>query len=190
MTRPRSGDKRNAILAAATGIIAEQGLSAATAKIARAAGVADGSLFTYFPDKDNLLNQLYLELKADMRKRMTSSYPKSGSLKQQARHIWDNYIDWGIAFPAKRRAMAQLTVSDRVTAKSRLAGTEGFDDAASVMKQINARGGLRDRPSAFASSIMLSLAETTMDFISRYPKEAGRYRDSGFTAFWNAVSKK
>ncbi len=39
MTLPRSGDKRNAILAAATDIIAEQGLSAATAKIARPSGV-------------------------------------------------------------------------------------------------------------------------------------------------------
>jgi hypothetical protein len=37
---------------------------------------------------------------------------------------------------------------------------------------------------------MVSLAETTMDFISRYPKEAARYRDAGFEAFWNAVSKK
>jgi AcrR family transcriptional regulator len=190
MTRPRSGDKRNAILAAATNIIAEQGLSAPTAKIARAAGVADGSLFTYFPDKDELLNQLYLELKADMRKRMTSSSPRARSLKQRAHQVWNGYIDWGISFPAKRRAMAQLTVSDRVTEKSRLAGTEGFDDATSVMQQITAQGGLRDRPAAFASSIMVSLAETTMDFISRYPKEAARYRDAGFQAFWNAVSKK
>jgi AcrR family transcriptional regulator len=190
MTRPRSGDKRNAILSAATNIIAEQGLSAPTAKIAQAAGVADGSLFTYFPDKDDLLNQLYVELKSDMRKRMTSSSPRARSLKQRARHVWDGYIDWGISFPAKRRAMAQLTVSDRITAKSRLAGTEGFDDATSVMQQIAARGGLRDRPSAFTSSIMVSLAETTMDFISRYPKQAGRYRDAGFQAFWNAATKK
>jgi AcrR family transcriptional regulator len=190
MTRPRSGDKRNAILAAATNIIAEQGLSAPTAKIAQVAGVADGSLFTYFPNKNDLLNQLYLELKADMRKRMTSSYPTAGSLKQRARHVWNSYVDWGISFPAKRRAMAQLSVSDRVTEKSRQAGTEGFDDATSVMQQIAARGGLRDRPSAFTSSIMLSLAETTMDFISRYPKEASRYRDAGFEAFWNAAAKK
>jgi AcrR family transcriptional regulator len=190
MTRPRSGDKRNAILAAATNIIAEQGLSAPTAKIARTAGVADGSLFTYFPDKDDLLNQLYLELKSDMRKRMTSSSPRARSLKEQARHVWNGYIDWGISFPAKRRAMAQLTVSDRITEKSRLAGTQGFDDTTAVMKQIATRSDLRDRPSAFTSSIMVSLAETTMDFISRYPKEATRYRDAGFTAFWNAVSKK
>jgi AcrR family transcriptional regulator len=190
MTRPRSGDKRNAILAAATKIIADQGLSAPTAKIARAAGVADGSLFTYFPDKDDLLNQLYLELKADLRKKMASSNPAPRSLKEQAHQVWNSYIDWGLSFPLKRKAMTQLTVSDRITQKTRLAGTEGFDESSSVMKQVAVRGCLQDRPSAFTSSIMVSLAETTMDFISRYPKEARRYREAGFEAFWNAAAKK
>jgi hypothetical protein len=86
--------------------------------------------------------------------------------------------------------MARLSVSDRITEKSRLAGMAGFDDAASMMEEIIARGGLRDRPSAFAASIMLALAETAMDFISRYPDEADRYRAAGFDAFWNAASKK
>jgi AcrR family transcriptional regulator len=190
MTRPRSGDKRNAILAAATDIIAEQGLSAATAKIARAAGVADGSLFTYFPDKDDLLNQLYIELKADMRERMTSSYPKGGSLKTRARHVWDSYIAWGISFPAKRRAMAQLSVSDRITEKSRRAGEAGYGDVFAMMEEMSSRGGLRDRPPAFAASILQALAQTAMDFISRYPKEAKRYREAGFEAFWRATAGK
>jgi AcrR family transcriptional regulator len=40
--------------------IAEDGIDASTAGIAKAAGVAEGSLFRYFPDKDTLLNELYL----------------------------------------------------------------------------------------------------------------------------------
>jgi AcrR family transcriptional regulator len=188
--RPKSGDKRNAILSAATEIIAEQGLSAATAKISRAAGVADGSLFTYFPDKDDLLNQLYIALKADMRERMISSFPESGSLKTRARHVWDSYIAWGISFPVKRRAMAQLSVSDRITEKSRRAGEAGYDDVLAIMEEIIARGALQDRPSAFAASILQALAQTTMDFITRHPKDAKRYRDRGFDAFWRATTGK
>ena len=53
-------------MSAATRVIAAQGLGAATATIAREAGVSNGSLFTYFETKADLLNQLYLELKADM----------------------------------------------------------------------------------------------------------------------------
>jgi AcrR family transcriptional regulator len=190
MTRPRSGDKRNAILAAATDIIAEQGLSAPTAKIARAAGVADGSLFTYFPDKDNLLNQLYVELKADMREKMTSSYPKTGSLKARARHVWDSYIDWGISSPAKRRAMEQLKVSDRITEKSRQAGEAGYGDVQAMMREIVARGALRDQPPTFASAILQALAQVAIDFASRYPKQAKRYQKAGFEAFWRAAVGK
>ncbi|HYS81455.1 MAG TPA: helix-turn-helix domain-containing protein, partial [Anaeromyxobacteraceae bacterium] len=63
MARPKSEDKRNALLAAATQVIAELGVSAPTARIAQVAGVAEGTLFTYFRTKDELLNELYLALK-------------------------------------------------------------------------------------------------------------------------------
>src|SRR5579864_320739 len=77
MARPRSEDKRNAILAAAAQVIAEQGIGAPTARIARLAGVAEGTLFTYFDTKDELLNQLYLEIKAELREAMMATYPKT-----------------------------------------------------------------------------------------------------------------
>lgn len=60
MARPRSEDKRQTILRAATQLFAEEGLNAPTARIAKAAGVAEGTIFTYFANKDVLMNQLYL----------------------------------------------------------------------------------------------------------------------------------
>lgn len=66
MPRPRSDEKRSAALGAATRIIVTQGLSEPTAEIAKEAGVANGSLFTYFAPKPDLFNQLYVELKAEM----------------------------------------------------------------------------------------------------------------------------
>jgi AcrR family transcriptional regulator len=44
-------DKRATILRAATETIAEDGIGASTASLAKAATVAEGSLFRYFPDK-------------------------------------------------------------------------------------------------------------------------------------------
>lgn len=51
MPRPRSDKKRNAILEAATRVIVTEGLSAPTMGIAKEAGGANGSLFTYFETK-------------------------------------------------------------------------------------------------------------------------------------------
>lgn len=58
MARPKSDEKRNAILLAATRVIVKQGLSAPTAGIAKKAGVPNGSLFTYFETKADLFNRL------------------------------------------------------------------------------------------------------------------------------------
>lgn len=187
MARPRSEDKRNAILAAAAQVIAEQGIGAPTARIAKLAGVAEGTLFTYFETKDDLLNQLYLEIKADLRDMMMDQYPKAGSLQTRAHFVWNRYIDWGVAQPEKRRAMAQLTVSERISAHVRAAGMQAFAEVGTMIEDSIAKGALRDQPPAFASAIMSAIAETTMEFIAREPAHAERYRNAGFEAFWHAV---
>ncbi|WP_044561641.1 TetR/AcrR family transcriptional regulator [Azospirillum sp. B4] len=189
MARPKSEEKRDAILAAATRIIAEAGLGAPTARIASLAGVAEGTLFTYFATKDDLVNQLYLALKTDLRRALMADYPADAPLAGRVRHIWDRYVDWGVRHPAGRRAMAQLLVSDRLTPETRAQGSEGFARIDGVVREGVDLGLMREQPADFVAAILTALAETTMDFIIRQPDAADRYRDAGFTALWNAISR-
>ena len=53
MSRPKSDEKRSAILEAATRIIVTQGLSGPTAGIAKEAGVAKPRVFNADPDASN-----------------------------------------------------------------------------------------------------------------------------------------
>ena len=85
MPRPRSDVKRSAILEAATRIIVTQGLSASTAGIAKEAGVANGSLFTYFETKTDLFNQLYLEIKTEIASAILKNRPVGAELRQHGR---------------------------------------------------------------------------------------------------------
>jgi len=188
MARPRSEDKRNAILAAAIAVIAEQGTGAPTARIAKLAGVAEGTLFTYFATKDDLLNQLYLDIKAELREVMMADYPAADSLKTRCRHVWVQYLAWSRAQSDKRKAMAQLSVSDRITEATKATGMQAFADIDALLVGIVALGILRDHPPAFAAGILMALAETTLDFIAREPAEAERYTASGFESFWRAVA--
>ena len=75
MARSKSEDKRNAILSAATQVFAERGLGAPTSAISQASGVAEGTLFTYFPTKDELINALYREIKLELADAMMSNFP-------------------------------------------------------------------------------------------------------------------
>jgi AcrR family transcriptional regulator len=187
MARPRSEDKRQAILQAATRLFAEEGLNAPTARIARSAGVAEGTLFTYFASKDELMNQLYLGLKAQLRSAMEPAPARAG-LREQVRQAWHAYVDWGVGHPQERRVLAKLGWSDRITGPVRAEGVQAFGEVSRLLEAGRAKGVLRSQPPAFVGALMAAMADTTMDFIGRDPAAAEAIREAGFSAFWNAIS--
>lgn len=108
MARPKSEDKKQALLEAATQAIAQSGIAASTAVIARNAGVAEGTLFRYFATKDELINTLYLHLKQDLCRSMIMELDRSiTDAKTMTRFIWNSYINWGLNYPARHRAIRQ-----------------------------------------------------------------------------------
>jgi AcrR family transcriptional regulator len=188
MARPKDEDKRNAIMAAATRVIVTRGLSAPTAQIAQEAGVANGSLFTYFESKADLFNRLYLELKAGMASAALERLPARAGPREQLHHIWSNWMVWAVSHPDKRRALAQLAVSDEITPTTRAAGHQTIAVIGELLERIRASGPLRTTPMAFVVALMNSLAEATMDFMVHDPTNADRHSKTGFDALWRVLS--
>jgi AcrR family transcriptional regulator len=188
MARPKSEDKRNAIMEAAVRVIVAQGLGGPTATIAQEAGVSNGSLFTYFETKADLFNQLYLELKAGMADAALEAFPPDGDLRKQTFHVWSNWVTWATSNSDKRRALALLSVSDEITDATRRAGHAAVAGLAELMERLRANGPLRNSSSAFAGAIMNSIAEATMDFMIHDPANAKKHSKVGFEIFWRAVS--
>jgi AcrR family transcriptional regulator len=187
MARVRSPEKRSAILQAAVHEIAEAGLGAPTAKIAKRAGVAAGTLFTYFANKEELLNELYLELKGEVYARINAYFPHKGNLERRARHIWSSSVNWAIEFPEKRKVSVQLNVSDVITpeTRARTAAERGTVDT--TLSELGTRGVLRGLPAGFAAATMSAMQEATMEFIAKQPKQRKKLTKRGFQVFWRAV---
>jgi AcrR family transcriptional regulator len=182
MARAKSEDKRDALLAAATRVIAAQGLSAPTAVIAREAGVANGSLFTYFETKAALFSQLYLELKTGMAAASLEGIPAEAPLSEQYSCAWTNWMRWGTLNPGKRRALALLGVSDDVAPETRAAADQAMAEFGGMLDRARARGPMRDAPMEFVIAAVNSLAETTMDFMASDPARADEHSRVGFDA--------
>jgi len=187
MARVRSPEKRSAILQAAVYEIAEVGLGAPTANIAKRAGVAAGTLFTYFASKEELLNEVYLELKVEVYARINADFPHKGSLERRARHIWSSSLDWAIEFPEKRKVSVQLNVSDVITpeTRARTAAQRGTVDT--TLSELGTRGALRGLPAGFGAATMSAMQEATMDFIAKQPKQRKELIERAFQVFWRAV---
>jgi AcrR family transcriptional regulator len=191
VTRPKSEDKRNAILDAATGLFAERGLAAApTSEISKRAGIAEGTLFTYFETKDDLINSLYRELKLELADAMMSDFPRKKNVRTRLRHVWDRYVNWGIANPKQRKVLAQLTVSEVLTKESRNAGSMPFVELQTMIRDaIEQRVFRNDLPVELISKSLAALVEATIDLTVTNPSKANKYRDSGFQMFWAGITK-
>lgn len=185
MARPLSEAKHDAILAAAARIVAAEGLGAPTARIAREAGVAEGSLFRYFPTKDALLNALYAAIKAELAAAVLDGYPAAGSVEERLRHVWFGYIRWGLKEPAAHKAMAQLSVSNRISEE-----TQEAAGAALAEIDVLLRGCLRAETGlspAFAGALLMSMAETTIGFMASDPERAEETAEAGFRSSWRSI---
>ncbi len=187
MARPLSEEKQAAILAAATRVIAAEGVGAPTAKIAQEAGVASGTLFTYFATKDLLLNDLYRSLKAEIAEAILSGYPEHAPSQVRTRHVWDRYVAWGSRENEKRQAMSQLAVSHRVS-------REVMEDAMEPLAVLNSMlrdcgDGTAGLSSLHVAAIMTALAGVALDFAANDPAYADRHSDLCFAAFCRAIAK-
>ena len=188
MPRPKGDDKRAAIMSAAARVIAAQGLGAPTATIAKEARVSNGSLFTYFNTKADLLNQLYLELKADMGAAALGGLPAGGDARELMLHMWSGWLRWAAAYSDKRRALAQLEVSDEITASTHQAASQGLTGIAGILERSRENGPMSDAPLAFVVALASALADTTIDCIIRDPDSAEAYGRTGFDALWRMIA--
>jgi AcrR family transcriptional regulator len=186
MSRPLSEEKRSALLEAAADAIADEGVGVSTSRIAKEAGVATGSLFLYFPTKDDLLNQLYSTIKQEITESMLADYSKEAAASERMRSIWMAYLKWGVANPSKRQAMSQLSVSHRITKEVR-------DESMELLREVEIllRDCIGPRSSmsvTFAVGMMTALTEVTIGFMTSDKKKASKYAELGFVAFMKALS--
>ncbi len=188
MARPKSDDKRSAILEAAARIIAAEGLGATTAAIAKEAGISNGSLFTYFNNKTDLLNQLYIETKSEMAAEAIAGIPTDSDIRDQLLHLWTNWLGWSASCPEKRRTLAQLIVSDEITPESREAAKHSMTEMARILECGRENGPMRDVPRGLFIAMANAIADAAIDYMITDPANAEKYSMSAFDAFWRMIS--
>ena len=176
------------IIAAAARVVARKGLNAPTALIAKEAGVSNGSLFTYFETKAELLNRLYIELKGEMASAVLHGLPADGDVRTQMAHVWTGWLRWAAADQDKRRALAQLSVSDEIGPESRKVGGSALIGIAALLELSREGGPMQAAPLGLVVGLMSAAAEATVDFIITDPANGNAHRTDGFEAMWRMIA--
>lgn len=95
MVRKLDPEKRAQFLNAALKLFVENGVqNTSTAAIAKEAGTAAGTLFLYFPSKQNLINELVLEIVKEQSKHVEKMLDPGLSVRDTFYAIWNGTVRW------------------------------------------------------------------------------------------------
>jgi len=189
MARPLSEQKRDAILDAAAHLVAAQGIGASTAQIARAAKVAEGTVFTYFETKDALLNALFVRLETRLSQALATDFPADADAHRLLQHAWNALVAWGSAYPVDRMALRQLKVSERISEHTRTqcAGLFG-----SMLQSLETRLADHIDPQRlpfYLGRVLINLLETTLEAMAAAPDQRQQLQQAGFDLFWKGIQR-
>jgi AcrR family transcriptional regulator len=190
MAKPKSEERRNALLEAAIRIFAKQGLSAPTSAISREAGVAEGTLFTYFPTKEALVGAIYVGLKQDLGNTLLAGFPRKKGVVDRFRHMWNHYVDWGAAHPEAARVLREIDVRGSLGVEAQAVDAQGaafFGELARAAREQHViRKELSD---AYLWAAINALSAMTIELMIRDPENAPRYRSEGFRLLRSGASQ-
>lgn len=103
------GDKRKKILAAAEILLAERGFYGLSMKaLANSAGVAAGTIYRYFENKEDMINQLHQHVKAEVAAVTFKGLHEGLSQKEKYALCWRNTYQSVVTNPNRLIAVSML----------------------------------------------------------------------------------
>jgi AcrR family transcriptional regulator len=184
-------DKRTDILQAALKLISEQGFHATpVSQIAEQAKVGAGTVYRYFKNKEDLLNQLYLEIKGQIHEAMDDGIRPEMPLEALFKRLWMNVFEFDVTHPQEFSFAEQYCDSPFLTDMTRTAGARVLQDHAAAFERGVREGVVQDLPAEMVFSIFAgSIASLAKKHLAGVLEMTEERRQQAAHATWCAVRR-
>ncbi len=120
-------NKKESILASALKLLTEKGVhNTPMSAIAKAAGTGMGTIYNYFPNKDILINEIYISIK-NKEKEIFLEFDINKPIKTQFEYYFTAIIDFFVQNPSNFMFMEQLQASPIITEEIRTEGSKAIE---------------------------------------------------------------
>ncbi len=181
--------KRDALLDAAEALFVKEGFwGATTARIAKAAGVATGTLFTYFSSKDELIDEVYLRIKGQVQESINFALESTAVSEELFRLILVSYIQWGCKHPEQHQLMLQLRQENAVSQRVQEQIEEG---SLSLLRRGIEVGLLAPLDPLFIHTMVVAQCEATIQYAldqQLSPQEVDACAQQTFSLIWKSLT--
>ena len=187
----RPQNKKAAVFAAALELIAEQGFTGAPmSQIAERADVGVGTIYRYFAGKEDLVNALYLDIKARLAAHTLQGYTDSMPIREAFRFLLGNTVRYLSGHPAEMSFMEQYENSPIITDATRQDFSRMLGPIRELFERASEQHLLRELPSevllAIVHGAVLSLVKLQR---SRAARLDDATLDAALDAIWDMVER-
>lgn len=184
-------EKRELILETATRLFVERGFHATpTSSITKEAGMSAGILFHYFKTKDDLIVELYVELKKEYSGFILKDLDKINSPISKLRIIWSNSWKWGIENPIKFKFIQQAdnsTYSERIKNHPEIMAKYAM--FSEFIKEYVDQKIIKDIDREFLMSSMFGLIISMINYLTIHPELVNNsaFIEQSWEMFYNCL---
>ncbi len=160
-----------------------------TSKIAKEAGVANGTLFHYFSTKEILISELYLNVKKHLSNYLNHNLDMCKTTREKSKAICTKWIRWGIENPDKFTFFQQFANSPFINSISREEGAKNFEFAFEIIEEGISNGSLIDIDKYLIISILFGAINGLIHFALEFPEKFDDdYLETGFRMLWRSIA--
>jgi AcrR family transcriptional regulator len=190
MVRTLNPERKAQFMNAALKLFSENGVqNTSTAEIAKEAGSAAGTLFLYFPTKQDLIHALVIKIGKDQSDYIKALLEPTLTIRDTFFTIWTGSIRWFMENKDAYRYIQQVRDSGLVGAAVVQESAEFFDYYYDAIRRGVAEGSLKLYPLELIGSILYQDIIAMMNLI-RTQSERARQEESiqmGFNIFWDGI---
>ena len=187
------GEKQDAIIQAALELVAEHGFHGAPmALVARRAGVAAGTIYCYFENKDVMIREIYASLELQAWEVIRDGYPDAGSVCERYMHICRKLIGFFLASPMKFKFVEQFHNSPYGVdcRREKFFVRKDKDLVTQLFEEGQEQGIIKELPLPILSALTFGpLVDAIRDHILNFFNLDGRLIEQVIEACWDAVRR-
>ena len=183
-------DKRAALLNATLTLVNNHGFhNAPMSKIAQLAGVAPATIYLYFENKQDLVHQLYLDVKEDFSKNAFEGYHEDLSVKEGFKIIWFNIAGYKLSQIKQANFLSQCDNSPMIEEKIRVEGLKNLQPLLELWERGKKEGIIKP----LSAYVLYAFTINPLSFLLEM-QERGIYtlteqeKSDTFDAAWDSIS--
>lgn len=190
MVRTPSPEKRTKLLSSALKLFVTNGVTnTSTAEIAKEAGTAAGTLFLYFPTKQNLVDELILKIAREQSDHINEILKPSLSARETFFAIWYGTIHWFLENMDAYQYVQQVRDTGMISESTVQESNQLFGYYYVAIQKGLAEGSIKAQPLGLIGAFLYQDIVAVMNYIRREPN-ANNLEETilqGFEIYWDGI---